>query len=900
MSIFFSKNSKFSKFILNKTDPGFVRKIINHVSGLLNKLSRIVRSKGIGPTTEAGRIASGFDGLADRWATLLKQAQNNFKYAEDGGGDLVYKNQLREVTPVRPTTNAWERSLTTDEVKAIFPNLWDVSAEESETRNPTQVKVTVSSYRKIYDYLKSKGFNGTILDASSGLGYGTRAGIDEYGFKVDDIEPYPGKGYSPKYKDYSTLNKKYDAIISNAVLNVLPQDQRDALVVKMGEMLSPGGTLFVNVRGDDVLNASSKEIINKDNLEVYISNTGSYQKGFTKSELKAYLEDVLGDGYTVESTTMFGKTAAIVTKKANSGLQYQERSGKTKNATELTEDDLRYLLEKTQNGELDNGTYVPLRRNTPRFFADVVNAHAGAFIANPEFPMASAVKHLVQNMEEDDGTSYGNHRPHSLTPEDIISISKKMDDPTYIVKQKNGRYAEVVSIYNLRNKKVVVSISLAGNGNNFKYEPLMNGYNSGYYNIIVTEFEPDSLNKYLKDCEVIYDKKKMNGKYQVGSGRVVAVTHDTPFIENTLPQPDASVKGADENSSKILKQERRASDAEYLSADPVTYDDNGNVIPLSERFNTESNDIRRQERRSQEPYNYDSLISKPDMKVTVVNDGLRLPPSKNSRQYVVNTALQNVKSNGKVNSFGNNSVHVGDIDTDVVVSKRSIEHGLDRRLNISAPVILKIGDVLKNAIRINELLPQNSSANNSYILIGYAQGKSNNYLVRFVVDRFSNKVDSVDVLHAVNTKKDAAGTLPGRYGLTAHPTTSSAITIAQLLDFVNAYFPDILPEDVLRHYGYTSRPDGILGESALYQERQRSDREILVDALRTGATGVDRGILNRYESELSRMEEQVVKAVNTVIFSPANRRSFPCIRQKSVRRSCSYRAPLRRLRTRSG
>ena len=28
------------------------------------------------------------------------------------------------------------------------------------------------------------------------------------------------------------------------------------------------------------------------------------------------------------------------------------------------------------------------------------------------------------------------------------------------------------------------------------------------------------------------------------------------------------------------------------SADPVTYDDNGNVIPLSERFNSEKTDIR--------------------------------------------------------------------------------------------------------------------------------------------------------------------------------------------------------------------------------------------------------------------------------------------------------------------
>ena len=34
----------------------------------------------------------------------------------------------------------------------------------------------------------------------------------------------------------------------------------------------------------------------------------------------------------------------------------------------------------------------------------------------------------------------------------------------------------------------------------------------------------------------------MNGKYQVGSGRIMAFTHDIPFINNTLIQTVESVK----------------------------------------------------------------------------------------------------------------------------------------------------------------------------------------------------------------------------------------------------------------------------------------------------------------------------------------------------------------------
>lgn len=256
--------------------------------------------------------------------TQVKSATDNIGTFDRNNPDIRY--QLREVTPVEPSSEKWARSLTTAEAKQRFPDLWDVSAEESDTRNPTQVKITESSYRKIYDILKQEGFDGTILDASSGLGHGTRVGIEDYGFKVDDIEPYPSKDYSPKYTDYSKLDKTYDAIISNAVLNVLPQDQRDALVVKMGQMLNPGGQMFINVRGDDVLNASSKEIINRDNLEVYITKSGSYQKGFTRNELVAYLQDALGDGYTVRADNRFGKVSAVVTKAADTDIRFELRS----------------------------------------------------------------------------------------------------------------------------------------------------------------------------------------------------------------------------------------------------------------------------------------------------------------------------------------------------------------------------------------------------------------------------------------------------------------------------------------------------------------------------------------------------------------------------------------------
>lgn len=250
--------------------------------------------------------------LEKAYAAAVKAERK--KSAENEG----VRYSLKKVPSVKPTNADWSPGASFDQVKEAHPTLFELAADEADTRNPTQITGTVKSYRKIYDKLRAEGFDGTILDASSGLGYGTRAGRTEYGFSVDDIEPFPDAKYHPNYTDYSTLDKTYDVIISNAVLNVIPQDLRDAMVVKIGELLNPGGRAFINVRGSDVKNAGSKVAIHADRMEYFISNTGSYQKGFTSKELVSYLRDALGDGFTVEPTKEFGAVSAVVTRKRGS------------------------------------------------------------------------------------------------------------------------------------------------------------------------------------------------------------------------------------------------------------------------------------------------------------------------------------------------------------------------------------------------------------------------------------------------------------------------------------------------------------------------------------------------------------------------------------------------------
>lgn len=342
----FIRNHRKDKSVLEKLRDAF-RALVDKLTGKAKRQAQTAEGKLTAALEAAEKKAKKLgDGLEQAGVRMLE-----YKTGDDAGrlakinSEESTRFSLKSVPPVKPMSDDWRPGATFDEVKAAHPTLFELAADEAEVRNPTQITGTVKSYRKIYDALQAENFDGTILDASSGLGYGTRAGREEYGFNVDDIEPFPDAKYQPNYTDYSTLDKTYDVIISNAVLNVIPQDLRDAMVVKIGEMLNPGGRAFINVRGTDVKNAGSKVAINDDLMEYFISNTGSYQKGFTSKELVSYLKDALGDGFTVEPTRKFGAVSAIVTRDDS---RFSLKTGtETQTAAALHEEE-RLLREQTR------------------------------------------------------------------------------------------------------------------------------------------------------------------------------------------------------------------------------------------------------------------------------------------------------------------------------------------------------------------------------------------------------------------------------------------------------------------------------------------------------------------------------------------------------------------------
>lgn len=237
----------------------------------------------------------------------------------------------------------------------------------------------------------------------------------------------------------------------------------------------------------------------------------------------------------------------------------------------------------------------------------------------------------------------------------------------------------------------------------------------------------------------------------------------------------------------------------------------------------QKNNAREGERYSDRAskYSYEYFTEKADMSVTAVDE-----TQSRDRESIIQAALRNAKEAGRTNENGNALVYVNDIGRDVLVGKKALAHGLDRRASTQAPVLAKIGDVLKNAVKVNELNPRSESIKESYVLVGAARSETGLYVASFVVNQHSNEITSIDVLYAANAKKEPAALLPKITEESVTPT-GSKISIAKLLDIVNELYPDILPEEVLKHYGHTERPAGKIGESALYSSRTASDSEYL-------------------------------------------------------------------------
>ena len=337
---------------------------------------------------------------------------------------------------------------TSSDLNEMFGSRWLDEQTNDDGRHTTQVKSTINSYKKFVDWVKrdSNGRDVDVLDASSGLGLGT-AWMRDNGFKVDDVEPFPSDSReAPTFSSYDEIDKKYDYIISNAVLNVIPDDWRANVLHQMADKLKDGGKLVINVRGAESISKQGKEGETRITLdspsEILVlrpnGNIKAYQKGFTKSELKEWCEKELGEGYSVEIANNKNAggsydTAVVVTKNNESGtVGVASEAGHPSWSAQALPSSVA-KLEKNQEYAKD------LAKLSGTLSKKVMGAHEFLFSVAKAFGFEEG--NFNKSFYTDLGSSVGIRiSDHSANPDNIINRNDNSNVYGLVIKLSNHRF----------------------------------------------------------------------------------------------------------------------------------------------------------------------------------------------------------------------------------------------------------------------------------------------------------------------------------------------------------------------------------------------------------------------------------------------------------------------------
>jgi len=203
-----------------------------------------------------------------------------------------------------PTTPPTEDTPTEDTPKT------DIDETKSKL---TQISTTAPTYAKIVKALKTPKTD-KVLDYGCGRGVGADL-LREMGYTVDTFECYPQDGFNPTFTEPSSIpNNAYDLIIINYVVNVVPQETRDEVITNAYDKLAVGGKMMVTSMNYAYINSLKKK---EGNIELddgaVLTTRGTYQKGWTPSELSSYIVG-LTSGEVVDVSGGIGMVRCCVTK----------------------------------------------------------------------------------------------------------------------------------------------------------------------------------------------------------------------------------------------------------------------------------------------------------------------------------------------------------------------------------------------------------------------------------------------------------------------------------------------------------------------------------------------------------------------------------------------------------
>ena len=123
---------------------------------------------------------------------------------------------------------------------------------------------------------------GSVLDFGAGKGFDVNflsyLGLDIVGYDK----------YNPEYKDESLLDKKYDVVVANYVLNTIVSLEEHQQVID--KLRTLGDNVFIALRNDKKNIKSTWEYIEE--YDCYKTTKGSYQRYYDNESIHKYFGEV--------------------------------------------------------------------------------------------------------------------------------------------------------------------------------------------------------------------------------------------------------------------------------------------------------------------------------------------------------------------------------------------------------------------------------------------------------------------------------------------------------------------------------------------------------------------------------------------------------------------------------
>ena len=612
--------------------------------------------------------------------------------------------------------------------------------------------------------------------------------------------------------------KQVPQILEDPVV-VLTSKQSDSRLVMFGSVKDAEGkpvTAILELQPTNI--GGEVEDINivvssygKDNAKGFIESSGLVYIDPNRNRTESWLHGLRLQ--LPSDTTAFGSVRRISYQdgkvKIDSVPYLQYMQGRKKNAVKYQKRSFSDQVDDVLAGISLRGNSVYVGE-TPDILGDIG--------LNTSLPMLTTENHIRKAaMPKND-----KKHQHGLTKEQLKSLPDKIANPALLMDSLNRNSNSVIAVTDMLDSdgSPIIAVIRADGEGRFNNITIESNFLTSYYG---RDGFDSFIHRAVESDSVLYINKEKA----------------TTLAAGPSSQWLGELKGYDFNV--II----RKSSVNVNGKQSSTITEKG-----SGRFTSQGSSKVKNSLREGQNLTYDALVSKPDMPITVMGDKI---PS--NRKDIIAEAKRRAEAFGSLDENNSVRVQVKDNGREVLLSTNGLKHGLDRRLSEDGLVTLYASELLHNAIEVNEFYPKQDGTSLSYALIGVANTVDANgaptktYIVRFIVNRHTDVLTSVDVLYAINAKKERPAALNAPRAST--PGTDLTISIADLLDVVKKHFPDILPMDVLRHYGVETRPKGELGTRAKYSRRDNvENNRIVPDEVRQtkGFVGVREDGIEVYET----------------------------------------------------